>query len=115
MTRCKSCGGGIDFNLVNGRWHPVQPETGKPHWPRCKARTKKLRKPEISEGVPITGERYRPSCGQCSIPPWEVCACSALLADVTLSNARITPSPQKHCTDLFTQEADERLRLLLAA
>lgn len=24
----------------------------------------------------IVGEHYKPSCGKCDVPPWEVCACS---------------------------------------
>lgn len=44
-------------------------------------------KPTHIAGKAITGANYEPSCGACSIPPWEVCACSTL-DNVELRNFR---------------------------
>lgn len=51
---------------------------GDNHWPSCKGkRKKKAEGPDMRAAPPIVGERYKPSCGQCDVPPWESCACSS--------------------------------------
>lgn len=62
---------------------------------RRKAKARPLARIEIRKGERITGRDYRPSC-DCTVPPWESCACSALLASGSLA-----------------AELDERLELLL--
>ena len=32
--------------------------------------------PRTRRGPTIVGASYKPSCGECSVLPWEVCACS---------------------------------------
>lgn len=39
-------------------------------------------KPLHLAGREIRGEHYRPACGRCDVPPWEACACSALLPEL---------------------------------
>lgn len=55
------------------RWIGGEPEKKKPP----KALPK--HKPKVSEGIAVRGSEYQPACGLCSVPPWELCACSALL------------------------------------
>jgi hypothetical protein len=101
MTLCKRCGERISWMQKSGSPVPVEPGTRKPHWKRCKAVRASKRTPEVSEGRLIVGPLYRPSCGQCSIAPWEACACSHLLSD------------RPDVTAAVNAELDERLYLLL--
>lgn len=59
---------------------------------------------------PIKGGLYRPSCGRCDVPPWEVCDCSF---DWAKEGLEAPPSAVEQENDRFTLEADERLQHLL--
>jgi hypothetical protein len=65
-------------------------------------------------GKRIVGKQYRPSCGRCDVPPWEVCGCSS---DALLSlNARIVEPvmiERRDVADLFNAEARERFNFAL--
>lgn len=58
----------------------------------------------------IIGVNYRPSCGQCKIPAWEICACSDLLA---LNARAVEPVKIERTADSINLEADRRLSLAL--
>jgi uncharacterized OB-fold protein len=75
MAKCKDCGVKLEWVKVNGKWQPTT--DGKAHWEVCKAKAvfRTLRGPKE------VGEKYKTSCGECSVPPWEECKCSALLAE----------------------------------
>jgi hypothetical protein len=66
-------------------------------------------------GAPIKGADYRPSCGNCQVPPWEVCDCSFNWAKQGLEAmpSKVEPVEPSHA-DLFSKEANERLQMLLA-
>ena len=57
-----------------------------------KALRKRYRKPaefRTIQGPTTTGDQYKPSCGKCQLPPWEVCACSFTAADRAEADARL--------------------------
>lgn len=69
---------------------------------------KRCWRPIVVPGAILTGSDYRPSCGQCAIPPWETCKCSSLLCE------RIPDALRSHgASERLNAEADERLQLAL--
>lgn len=79
MSTCKRCLAQIGWTKTDDGWRPTNAD-GSPH--RCA----KKNKPIVSAGILQAGAQYVPSCGQCAVPPWEVCACSALLNSENRSN-----------------------------
>lgn len=71
MSTCKYCREPIGWMREGSSWIPM--DGALPH--QCKAR----RVPEVIPCAPIVGPLYKPSCGKCATPPWEICACSALM------------------------------------
>src|SRR5688572_14244379 len=71
MASCRTCGGSIWWQRKNGKNHALDLD-GKNHWINCKP----VRKLEIRFGGRIIGKDYRPSCGECGLDPWFVCACT---------------------------------------
>lgn len=75
---------GARWDHQAGLWFVENPEDLAPfaRWlnleapPRRKAKKRPPARLEIRKGEKITGKDYRPSCGDCTTPPWEVCACS---------------------------------------
>lgn len=57
-------------------------------------------------GKRIVGRNYVASCGGCDVPPWECCACSALLPE-------IEPTRWEHLADRLNAEAQQRLAFVL--
>jgi hypothetical protein len=100
VTPCKQgCGLEVRWVKDGKRWRCLNAD-GSDHWDLCsKTRTERAK----AEGVPfkktdgegvtwqdkdrylhrqskvITGDLYKPTCGECDLPPWEACACSAFL------------------------------------
>jgi hypothetical protein len=72
VKTCSKCGGSFTWRKKGEKWIPWG--TGAPHWIECKAKQK--RPLEIRPGKIDVGKDYKPSCEQCSEPPWEECGCS---------------------------------------
>ncbi len=89
MAICKKCGSEFKWTMVKGQWLPAQ-QDGSPHWIVCKA--KQNRPVEFRAGPKITGQYYRPSCGECGLPPWEECGCSF--------ESRLEQDQQQHIRDI---------------
>jgi len=104
---CFDCGMEYRWVYRDGRLMPINSADDLAHWASCRAfrqRGKAMRKksdrvPETRFTAKTTGSHYRPSCGQCSIPPWEVCACSF--------------KQEPSTAERINQEADERLQAAL--
>lgn len=99
MKPCTKCGLPVVWVKEQGKRKCRNPN-GSDHWDLCsQERTKRA----LRDGIPFKekrghgvlhegkkkymgmraprarGAKYKPSCGKCSIPPWEICPCSALL------------------------------------
>jgi hypothetical protein len=85
--------------------------------------------PLVVAGKTTTGQDFKPSCGQCDVPPWEICECSfqwakdglasppcdAALSPAMPAYAAITAKPEPSTpAERLNAEADERLQLALA-
>ena len=80
MSQCKYCRAEIGWKREEGgRWIPTEGDTTTPHLCRGKEQGAKPVL-QIIVGARIVGPNYTPSCGECDIPPWGVCACSSRLA-----------------------------------
>lgn len=76
MRACRYCEATIHWGCKAGQWMPLNAD-GSEHY--CTGRTRFIPDVNFKPGKRIVGPNYKPSCGECSIPPWETCACSALL------------------------------------
>jgi hypothetical protein len=65
-------------------------------------------------GKMIQGTDYHPSCG-CDVPPWEPCACSALLAAPDSGCEHLKADAAQGAADRINAEADAQLALRLSA
>lgn len=74
MSVCKYCQAPIGWTRIEGKWRPANADSSA-HL--CKAKTLNAR--QHIAGKLVVGANYTPSCGECNLPPWEECACSALL------------------------------------
>ena len=77
MSACKFCHAEIKWVREGKSWRPINPD-GSPHTV-CRKRKRGDNRLTHVEGERITGPLYKPSCGECTTPPWETCACSALM------------------------------------
>lgn len=79
MTACRYCSTTINWTRREGRNIPVE-ASGKEHVcalkPRSIARHQGSRRANTMQGEHVVGQLYRANCGECSVPPWESCACS---------------------------------------
>ena len=85
MTICFDCGGEYRWVYKKGKFHALNVSDDSNHWSDCQGRRKRkshrLRKPvNHVQGPRIVGANYSPSCGKCSVPPWEVCDCSRFMS-----------------------------------
>ena len=62
----------------DGKNHALDAD-GANHWRHCAGRRRAAKRVMTFSSPWIRGDLYRPSCGECGVPPWELCACSALL------------------------------------
>lgn len=78
MSVCKYCQLQIGWTKAGEGWRPLNLD-GTSH--RCGRRhKKKTSEPREVVGKTVAGANYKPSCGACVAPPWEVCACSEATA-----------------------------------
>lgn len=110
MANCKTCGGRLTWRKVGKKWHALDPDGGN-HWSHCRG-TKAPKPLEIRTAGVTVGERYVPACGKCDVPPWEFCACSALLPST--SDADAMPTHSECIADRINAEADAQLAFALA-
>lgn len=76
MASCKGCGlSGCSWMRDGKKWKLLAPD-GSHHKCQLYRPAKPLAVLEIRKGPRVVGSNYSPSCGQCDVPPWEVCACS---------------------------------------
>lgn len=76
MSICKRCGDQIGWKRDGAKWVPWNDAENVAH----KCTTAPRRQRETIAGPRIVGADYTPACSGCTVPPWEVCACSAQLA-----------------------------------
>lgn len=98
MNSCKSCGGRFTWTRQGNKWHAVNAD-GKNHWTSCPSgRLKKqLTGPDMVVGRTIVGERYKASCGLCTVPPWEECACADAMRATPSPGATGLPAQRSNC------------------
>lgn len=75
MSACRHCEAPIQWGCRANQWLPLNADGSQHH---CSGR-RRTQDVNHLPGKPIVGTNYRPSCGECDVPPWEVCACSALM------------------------------------
>lgn len=129
MKTCFHCGEEYREVWRAGKIQPLNAKDDRPHWATCKAKAPNQLRTRAARGFrkqaamfakPVSQFRtkstpaierpgFKPSCGECGTPPWEVCACSMPCA------ADATQPHSEGVADLFNLSADERLRLALEA
>lgn len=121
--------GASGFELVNpaGRWASVSSSRVRPSQREnlerdatsdASARAGNAGKRAITmrgNGKRIAGKNYRPSCGRCGVPHWELCACSS--AELIALNARtvapVVIEAAERISDKINSEALLRFQLAL--
>lgn len=98
---CFHCGGSYRWVFQNRKWHALNVEDDANHWATCPGARRKAARGKAQrnhiQGPNVRGPLYVASCGNCNVPPWEVCACSF----------------QCTAADRLNAEADKRLELAL--
>jgi hypothetical protein len=106
MPACKGCQQPIQWGRKGKKFRPLNVD-GSRH--RCDSyrKRKPITGPLTKQGPMILGRDFRPSCGRCDVPPWEVCACSFDWAKAGLA------SPPNSAADRANAEADHRFQHML--
>jgi hypothetical protein len=77
IASCRYCEAPLRWGCRAGQWMPLNAD-GSQHY--CTGRQRHWPDVNHTAGEPIAGAQYVPSCGECAVPPWEECPCSARLA-----------------------------------
>ena len=84
VKACRYCGAPMSWGCRAGQWLPLNAD-GSEHF--CKGESRFIPDVNFKPGKRVVGPNYKPSCGECGVPPWETCPCSELLAGVAAMNA----------------------------